>query len=93
VQEALGELVAAAREGLLALSVSVGLGVFNEYGSEQTLVALRKRTGRRATVLRGGEPVECAASLLVPGDVCLLQAGDVVRVRTPGGGGFGTPRT
>jgi hypothetical protein len=27
VQEALGELAAAAREGLLALSVSVGLGV------------------------------------------------------------------
>jgi len=29
-------------------------------------------------VLRNGEPVEIAASLLVPGDVCLLQAGDVV---------------
>ena len=27
IQEALGELVGAAREGLLALSVSVGLGV------------------------------------------------------------------
>ena len=30
VQEALGELVAAAREGLLALSVGVGLGVVHE---------------------------------------------------------------
>ena len=30
IQEALGELVGAAREGLLALSVSVGLGVVHE---------------------------------------------------------------
>ena len=30
VQEALGELVGAAREGLLALSVEVGLGVLRE---------------------------------------------------------------
>ena len=30
VQEALGELVGAAREGLLALSVGVGLGVVHE---------------------------------------------------------------
>jgi Mg2+-importing ATPase len=63
---------------LTIVAASVGLGVFNEYGSEQTLGALRKRTGRRATVLRHGTPGEAAASLLVPGDVCLLQAGDVV---------------
>ncbi len=63
---------------LTIVASSVGLGVFNEYGSQQTLAALRERTGRRATVLRGGAPEECAASLLVPGDVCLLQAGDVV---------------
>jgi hypothetical protein len=30
IQEALGELVGAAREGLLALSVGVGLGVVHE---------------------------------------------------------------
>ena len=63
---------------LTIVASSVGLGVFNEYGSEQTLAALRRRTGRRATVLRDGAPVEIAAGLLVPGDVCLLQAGDVV---------------
>jgi hypothetical protein len=35
VQEALGELVGAAKEGLLALSVGVGLGVLHELmGSE-----------------------------------------------------------
>jgi P-type Mg2+ transporter len=39
---------------LTIVAASVGLGVFNEYDSEQTLGALRKRTGRRATVLRRG---------------------------------------
>src|ERR1700674_1943872 len=35
VQEALGELVGAAREGLLALSVGVGLGVLAELTEEE----------------------------------------------------------
>ena len=35
VQEALGELVGAAKEGLLALSVGVGLGVLAELMEEE----------------------------------------------------------
>jgi hypothetical protein len=35
VQEALGELVEAAKEGLLALSVGVGLGVLSELMEEE----------------------------------------------------------
>jgi len=35
VQEALGELVGAAKEGLLALSVGVGLGVLSELMAEE----------------------------------------------------------
>src|SRR5450631_1259439 len=35
VQEALGELVGAAKEGLLALSVGVGLGVLEELMAEE----------------------------------------------------------
>jgi len=63
---------------LAIVALSVGLGFFNEYRSEQTLASLRERTGRRATVLRDGSPVELPAAELVPGDVCLLQIGDVV---------------
>ena len=37
VQEALGELIGAAREGLLALSVGVGLGVLAELMEEEAL--------------------------------------------------------
>jgi Mg2+-importing ATPase len=62
--------------GIMALSV--GLGFFNEYRSEQTLASLRERTGRRATALRDGSPSELPAAELVRGDVCLLQIGDVV---------------
>ena len=43
VQEALGELVGAAREGLLALSVGVGLGVLAEL-MEEEVVEVRRRT-------------------------------------------------
>jgi P-type Mg2+ transporter len=63
---------------LAIMGLSVGLGLFNEYRSEQTLLSLRERTGRRATVLRDGAVTELAAVELVPGDVCLLQTGDVV---------------
>jgi len=35
IQEALGELVGAAKEGLLALSVGVGLGVLTELMEEE----------------------------------------------------------
>ena len=62
--------------GIVALSV--GLGFFNEYRSEQTLASLRERTGRRATVLRPVGPSELAAAELVRGDICLLQIGDVI---------------
>jgi hypothetical protein len=40
VQEALGELVGAAREGLLALSVGVGLGVVSELMEEEVCEAV-----------------------------------------------------
>lgn len=74
---ALGERVDG---GIIAgiILLSVGLGFLNEYRSEQTLAALRERTGRRATVLRDGRACEIPASGVVTGDVCLLQIGDVV---------------
>ena len=60
IQEALGELVGAAREGLLALSVGVGLGVVHELMElEVTRSSARRasttRTGRRSvTAMRTG---------------------------------------
>jgi putative transposase len=61
VQEALGQLVGAAREGLLALSVGVGLGVLTELMEEEVIDvvgAKGKHNAGRAAVRHGREPGE-----------------------------------
>jgi transposase-like protein len=56
VQEALGQLVGAAREGLLALSVGVGLGVLAELMEEEVeeVVGAKGRHNRERTAKRHG---------------------------------------
>jgi putative transposase len=56
VQEALGELVGAAREGLLALSVGVGLGVLTEMLEDEVddVVGPKGRWNRDRTSVRHG---------------------------------------
>ncbi|MGZ6565261.1 MAG: IS256 family transposase [Solirubrobacteraceae bacterium] len=56
VQEALGQLVGAAKEGLLALSVGVGLGVLTELMEEEVedVVGPKGRWNRERTAVRHG---------------------------------------
>ena len=56
VQEALGELVAVAREGLLSLSVAVGLGVLSSMMEEEVddVVGPKGKWNRERTALRHG---------------------------------------
>ncbi len=56
VQEALGELVGAAKEGLLALSVGVGLGVLSELMEEEVddVVGLKGEHNAERTAVRHG---------------------------------------
>src|SRR5947209_19438490 len=56
VQEALGELVSSAREGLLALSVGVGLGVLSELMEEEVdeVVGPRGKHNLDRTAVRHG---------------------------------------
>ena len=56
VQEALGELVGAAKEGLLALSVGVGLGVLEELMAEEVddVVGPKGRHNAERTAVRHG---------------------------------------
>jgi len=56
VQEALGELAGAAREGLLALSVGVGLGVLSELMAEEVddVVGPKGRHDAERTAVRHG---------------------------------------
>ena len=74
VQEALGQLVGAAREGLLALSVSVGLGVLSELLEEEVeeIVGPKGKWNRGRTAVRHGHE---------DGEVTL--GGRRVRVRRP----------
>ncbi|MCC6222934.1 MAG: IS256 family transposase, partial [Thermoleophilia bacterium] len=58
VQEALGELVGSAKEGLLALSVGVGLGVLAELLEEEVVEAVGpkgKHIPERTAVRHGHE--------------------------------------
>jgi putative transposase len=56
VQEALGELVGAAKEGLLALSVAVGVGVLSEMLEEEVdeVVGPKGKWNRDRTAVRHG---------------------------------------
>jgi putative transposase len=61
VQEALGQLVGSAKEGLLALSVGVGLGVLPELLEEEVVgvVGVKGKHDRERTAVRHGhEPGE-----------------------------------
>ncbi len=77
VQEALGELVDSAKEGLLALSVGVGLGVLAELMEEEVVDVVGPRSKpdpARSAYRHGHEParsrsvdVSCRSSALVFG--------------------------
>ncbi|HEU0239957.1 MAG TPA: magnesium-translocating P-type ATPase [Micromonosporaceae bacterium] len=60
------------------VSLSVGLGVSNEYRAERAADLLHDQVRRQATVLRDGTPVRVDVVDIVPGDVVLLRLGDVV---------------
>ena len=54
------------------------LGFVQEYRAERAMDALRRMTAPTATVLRDGEELEVAARELVPGDVVILRAGNII---------------
>ena len=63
---------------LAILGLSVALGFFNEYRSEQAVEALHSQIRRRTTVQRDGAASDVDVIDLVPGDVVALHVGDVV---------------
>ncbi len=54
------------------------LGFIQEYKAEKALEALKQMTTPRAKVIRNGRISEIPATELVPGDVVVLEEGDVV---------------
>ncbi|TAL19854.1 HAD family hydrolase [Patescibacteria group bacterium] len=60
------------------LLINVGLSFFQEYRSETALRHLKSLVSRTATVRRGGQAAVRPQAELVPGDIVLLSAGDIV---------------
>jgi sodium/potassium-transporting ATPase subunit alpha len=67
--------------GIAILTVVVVNGLFaflQEYKSDRALEMLQQLIAQRSTVVRDGNTQESAAAALVPGDVIVLEEGDLV---------------
>ncbi len=53
-------------------------GFIQEYRAEKAMEALKKMSSSQALVLRNHSPVKLNAEELVPGDIILLEAGDII---------------
>lgn len=73
----LGEPVEALAIGAI-LVINALTGFFQEYRAETAIAALREMTAPRATVLRDGRQAVILAHDIVPGDILILESGDVV---------------
>jgi Mg2+-importing ATPase len=74
---------------ILAIVLASGLlGFWQEWGAADALKKLLDLVQTRASVLRNGQPVELSVEQVVPGDVVLLRAGDVI----PGDGRVVDPK-
>ncbi len=73
----LGEMVEAVTIAIMVL-ISVVLSFVQEHRAERAAEELRKRVATTATVLRDGVKHEVHLNTIVPGDVILLSAGDIV---------------
>ncbi|SLJ99283.1 Mg2+-importing ATPase [Novosphingobium mathurense] len=63
---------------LLIIGGSGILGFTQEYRASQAIAELRSRLVRKVRLRRGGQEVELAIDRVVPGDIALLKAGDLV---------------
>jgi len=67
--------------GIAILTVVMVNGLFaflQEYKSDRALEMLQQMIAQRSTVIRAGTTQEIAASALVPGDIIVLEEGDMV---------------
>ncbi|MCL1801483.1 MAG: cation-translocating P-type ATPase [Promicromonosporaceae bacterium] len=63
---------------LIIVVINVVLGIYQEGRAEKALDALKKMNTFRSTVIRDGVPEIIDANQLVPGDLLVLTAGDVI---------------
>ena len=77
VSAATGEAASALIIALI-VTISVVLDFVQEFRAGQAAERLAARVAVRATVLRDGAPCRVPATAVVPGDVLLLAAGDLI---------------
>ncbi|MBD3255646.1 MAG: HAD-IC family P-type ATPase [Candidatus Lokiarchaeota archaeon] len=63
---------------IIVILLNAGLGFYQEYSAEKAIEALRSLSKSEVIVLRDDEKVKLKAELLVPGDIVLLEAGNVI---------------
>ena len=63
---------------LAIMMINAGIGFATELQSTRSLEALSSMDTRKATVIRDGRRHEVNATTLVPGDMCILDEGDIV---------------
>lgn len=73
----IGEVVDAIVVAVI-LVLNAVLGFFQEYRAEKAIDALKRMASLKAVVLRDGKEQKIDASLLVPGDIILLETGEKV---------------
>jgi len=74
---ALGEVADAVAIGVIVVLNAV-VGFLQEHRAEKALLALRAMTAPRARVIREGRTLMIAAREVVPGDLLVLESGDIV---------------
>ena len=68
-------------DAFVILAIIIGnawMGYSQEYHAEESIRLLRKMTSQYAMVVRNNQPAKIESHQLVPGDIILLEAGDIV---------------
>ncbi len=68
-------------DGYVILAIIIAnawMGFSQEYNAEQSVMMLQKMSAQFAVVIRNSKPQKLEAAALVPGDIILLEAGDIV---------------
>ena len=63
---------------LAIIVINAAVGFIQEYRAEKAMEALKKMAASQARILRAGKMLDILASDLVPGDVAVLEAGNVI---------------
>lgn len=77
ISAALGEVTDAIAIASIVV-INAFVGFFQEYRAEKAVNALRSMTAPRARVLRDAKMIVIPAREVVPGDILLMEAGDII---------------